>query len=57
MAATADIDDDQIRALRAEAGSAGDAAMVAICDRALEGDDEAIEACVEAINDAAAAAV
>ena len=33
--------DEQIEALRTEAGQAGDLDMVAICDRALDGDNDA----------------
>lgn len=43
------LDDAQIRALRTEAGQHGDAAQVAICDRALSGDTEARRACFDAI--------
>jgi len=38
-----------IRALRAEAAVAGDLAMVAICDRAEEGEADAIRRVAEAI--------
>lgn len=46
--------DERIAALRAEAESAGDMVQVAICDRALDGDDAAIVECVRAIAEAAA---
>ncbi len=46
--------DAQIEALRTEAGAAGDADQVAICDRALDGDSEARELCAKALADAAA---
>jgi len=49
-----DITDEQIEALRDEAGSAGDNAQVALCDRALDGDDEARAECARVIADAAA---
>lgn len=45
--------DDMIHGLRSEAGSAGDRSQVAVCERALEGDDDARDACAAAINDAA----
>ncbi len=47
--------DEQIRALRAEAGQAGDAAQVALCDHALAGDDAARVACANVIREASAA--
>lgn len=43
-----------VRALRREAGLAGDRAQVAICDRALAGDHGALRACGEVIADARA---
>jgi len=46
--------DDQITTLRTEAGSAGDLAQVALCDRALTGDTEARTECVRVIRDAEA---
>ncbi len=42
-----------IRQLRDEAGSAGDLAQVEICDRALAGDEQAIEECARVIAHAA----
>lgn len=45
------VTDEQIEALRSEAGSHGDKKMVAICDKALRGNKAAIKQCVEAIND------
>lgn len=44
----------QVRALRAEAALAGDTAQVEICDRAMNGDREALRECVRVINDAEA---
>jgi len=44
----------QIRALRDEAGSAGDTAMVRICDAALVGDRDAIAECASCIASAEA---
>jgi hypothetical protein len=46
----------QIRALSNEAGEHGDLDMVAICERALEGDAEALVACERAIGEARARA-
>lgn len=46
--------DSQISALRDEAAAAGDLEQVAICDRALEGDDSARRECVRVIRDAEA---
>ena len=51
---TTDITDEQIEALRAEAGEAGDPVMIEICDNALAGDDFARAACAEVIADAQA---
>lgn len=45
--------DDRIKELRYEAGCHGDYEQVAICDRALEGDEAAIAECVR-VTDAAA---
>lgn len=45
-----------IRKLSTEAATAGDLAMVAICDRALDGDEAAIAECARVIAEAAAAA-
>ena len=50
---TADLE-RRIDALRSEAGSAGDREQVAICDRALDGDADAIGECREALRDALA---
>lgn len=44
----------QIRALRTEAGAAGDSAQAAICTRALDGDADARRECARVIADAAA---
>lgn len=48
------ITDEQIEALRAEAGAAGDLAQVAICDRAIDGDMQARAECARVIADAQA---
>jgi hypothetical protein len=48
------ITDEQIITLGEEAGCAGDLDMVAICERAIDGDDEARAECVEVIRDAEA---
>lgn len=52
----AEITDAQIEALRTEAGGAGDSAQVAICDRALQGDESARAECARVIADAQAMA-
>jgi hypothetical protein len=44
----------QIRALRDEAGAAGDHRQVALCDEALAGDSRARRLCAEAIESARA---
>lgn len=44
----------QIRDLQREADEAGDSAMSTLCDRALAGDADAQEACMEAIETARA---
>jgi hypothetical protein len=49
-----EITTEQIAALRTEAGAAGDMEMVAVCDRALAGDEAARAECGQAIDDAAA---
>ena len=49
MITTADI-----RALRDEAGEAGDLSQVAVCDRALDGDQDARAECERVILDARA---
>ena len=46
---------EDIRTLCQEAASHGDYAMVRICERALEGDCEAAELCIDAIEAAQAA--
>lgn len=46
----------QIEALRNNAAEAGDLDQVAVCDRALAGDDAAIAECVRVITDAEAMA-
>ncbi len=54
MTKTYTVTDEQIDALRAEAGQAGDVAQVAICDSALDGDDTARAECARVIADAEA---
>ncbi len=44
----------QIETLLTEARLAGDSKMANLCEHALEGDGDAIQACLAAINDAAA---
>lgn len=44
------IDRDDVTELRAEADKAGDSNQVAICDRALAGDDDAWAECERAID-------
>lgn len=44
----------QIQALAREAGAHGDSAMVEICQRALDGDEDAQTICEDAINAAQA---
>lgn len=44
--------DDDIRALRDEAGTAGDLEQVSLCDRALAGDDDAWAECARVITEA-----
>lgn len=48
-----EITTDQIEALKTEAGEAGDAEMVALCERALLGHEDGWVACADAIEDAA----
>lgn len=48
------ITDEQIEQLRAEAATAGDAAMIEVCDRAIKGDDESRAECARVIADAKA---
>ena len=43
------ITDSQIRALRSEAGAAGDMDQVSLCDEALDGDEGAREKCADAL--------
>jgi hypothetical protein len=45
---------DEIRALRGEAGQAGDLEMVAICEQALDGDYRALHEVARVIADARA---
>jgi len=54
MTKTIDISSPTIRALRAEAASAGDDAMVFICNGALRGDRKCLEACQRVLDSAAA---
>jgi len=49
-----EMSNEQIKALRKEAGAAGDYEMVEVCDRALAGDDAAIAECEKIIADAKA---
>lgn len=51
---TIHITDNQIEAMSIEAGQAGDAAQVAICQRALDGDSAARAECARVIADAQA---
>ena len=53
-AASTSITVEQVKALRDEAGQAGDTAQVEICDAALEGDGTAWATCENVIADAAA---
>lgn len=48
-----DILDEQIRALRSEAGQFGDTEMFHLCTAALAGDESARQECADAIADAA----
>jgi len=52
LAIPATITDEQIEALQIEAGGAGDAEQVAICERALDGDADARGECVDVICEA-----
>lgn len=45
---------ERVEDLRDEAAAAGDLDQVAVCSRALAGDDAALRACIEAIADAQA---
>lgn len=45
---------EQIQTLQTEAGAAGDAEMVAVCERALAGDEAAVAQCARVIADAQA---
>ena len=45
-----------VEMLRAEAGMHGDLEMVAVCDRALGGDQAALDECYRVLTDAMAAA-
>lgn len=56
MTKNIEITEQQISNLRDEAGQAGDLAQVALCDRALDGDDAAIAECARAISEAQAQA-
>jgi hypothetical protein len=51
---TTEITDDQIERLQQEAAQAGDSAQVAICERAMTGDDDARRECQRVVADAAA---
>jgi len=48
-----EITSDQITSLMREAGEAGDLAQVAICRKALDGDDDAIAECARVLAEAA----
>lgn len=50
----ADLGLDVIRDLRTEAAAAGDSEQVALCDRALDGDQDALAECYRVIDAAAA---
>lgn len=52
----ADLGLDVIHTLRTEAASTGDSEQVAICDRALDGDQDALSECYRVIDAAAAMA-
>ena len=56
LAATLVATDDEIERLSTEAGEHGDLEIVAICRRALDGDESARAECVRAIADARAQA-
>lgn len=56
VVADAEITDETIEALRAEAAEAGDMEQVALCDAALDGDEAALDACRRVIADAHAQA-
>jgi len=56
MEKTPEVTDEQIKALRDEAGAAGDSEQVVICDRALYGDDAARDECASVIAEAQAQA-
>ena len=46
---------NRIRALRTEAGQSGDLDQVALCDRALAGDDVALAECLRVLTNGEAA--
>lgn len=46
-----DVTDEHLRALRAEAGEAGDEAQIELCDRALAGESSARRECVDVIEE------
>lgn len=50
--APAEVTDEQIEALRTEAGEAGDLEQVALCDRAIDGDADARAKCERVIRTA-----
>ena len=52
----ADLGLDAIRDLRTEAATAGESEQVALCDRALDGDQDALAECYRVIGAAAAVA-
>ena len=47
-------DIDRIEALRSEAAAHGDIEQVALCDRAIDGDVDALVSCIEVLETAAA---
>lgn len=52
--ADSSITPERVERLRDAAGEAGDLEMVAVCRRALEGDEEAVAECVRVIREAEA---
>ena len=51
------MDKAKIVALRSEAAVAGDLEMVAICDRAIDGDEAVLTRCAQVLRDAAVMAL
>jgi hypothetical protein len=54
---TESLDRAQIRALRDDAGVAGDLEMVAVCERAIDGNEAARRECARVLRDARIAAM